>query len=69
MGIVILTAHSTIGREVTQGRDTALSVHCDFGTQMTHFYLFTVIQDPIRNFLIKLKGEIRQALCWADPLE
>ena len=35
----------------------------------SHFYVFTVIQDPTRNFFTKPKEEMRQDLCWADPLE
>lgn len=71
MGMIILIALSSIGREVTQGWDIALSVHLQLSCQRTQsrFCVFTVIQDPTRNFFTKAEEEMRQDLCWADPLE
>lgn len=60
--MITLTAHSSIGRKVTQGGDTALSVHWEYSTWRTQSFLFAVIQEPIRNFLTKPKEDIRQAL-------
>lgn len=60
--MITLTAHSSIGREVTQGGDTALSVHWEYSTQRTQSFLFALIQEPIRNFLTKPTEGIRQAL-------